>query len=258
MNEKKRKLSSSNGKAAPTREVGEDSLKPTKQQKRDAKRAAVFSTVGSLQTKILADDTKKFVICEQPAPIGDVVPFEDTSTPKLTKQQKRDAKRAGAKTSEQSNNNTSLDSCGSKKPISGSSVYKRIPVLPADSPFPHLNVDRFLTPNDKNFQKVLDTCYDGFLLDKPESYSEEFHKSFSSCFEKMDSSGFFQFDMTQPAGLDTKVLIARLSHFWTSPDFVYSDKTNWIMQVARTFVTRCLVGEPGITYKYLGIRNTLY
>jgi hypothetical protein len=44
----------------------------------------------------------------------------------------------------------------------------------------------------------------------------------------MDGGNIFQYDMTQPHGLGTKV--------------------------ARTFVTRCLVGEPGITYKYLGIR----
>jgi len=44
----------------------------------------------------------------------------------------------------------------------------------------------------------------------------------------MDGGDLFQHDMTQPHGLGTKV--------------------------ARTFVTRCLVGDPGITYKYLGIR----
>ena len=191
----------------------DDSLKPTKQQKRDAKRASALSPIASLQTKMMAENSKKSEISEPSVPIGNVVPFDDTPTTKLTKQQKRDAKRADAKISEQSTINTTVDSCGSKKPISGSSVYKRVPVLPADSPFPNLNVDRFLIPTDKNFQKVLETCYNGFLLDKPESYSEEFHKSFSSCFEKMDSSGFFQFDMTQPAGLDTKVLIAKLSHF---------------------------------------------
>ena len=208
MMERKRKLSNSiTGKAVPTQEVRNDSLKPTKQQKRDAKRASSLSPIVALQMKMMKDDMKKSEICEESVPIGDVVPFDDTPTTKLTKQQKRDAKRAGAKISEQPKNNTTVDSCGSKKPISGSSVYKRVPILPADSPFPHLNVDRFLIPTDKHFQKVLETCYDGFLLDKPESYSEEFHKSFSSCFEKMDSSGFFQFDMTQPAGLDTKVTV---------------------------------------------------
>lgn len=38
----------------------------------------------------------------------------------------------------------------------------------------------------------------------------------------MEARGMFLFDLTQPAGLNTKVV--------------------------RTFVTRCLVGEPGITY----------
>ena len=31
-----------------------------------------------------------------------------------------------------------------------------------------------------------------------------------------------------------------------------------IPQVAKTFVTRCLVGEPGITYKYLGNHNAAF
>lgn len=39
--------------------------------------------------------------------------------------------------------------------------------------------------------------------------------------------------------------------------FVFSMPFNFCFtlfeQVAKTFVTRCLVGEPGITYKYLGM-----
>jgi len=44
----------------------------------------------------------------------------------------------------------------------------------------------------------------------------------------LESSGAFQFDITQPAGLGTKL--------------------------AKTLVTRCLVGDAGVTYKYLGLR----
>ena len=44
----------------------------------------------------------------------------------------------------------------------------------------------------------------------------------------LEAHGFYRFDITQPHGLNSRC--------------------------ATTFVTRCLVGEPGITYKYLGLR----
>jgi hypothetical protein len=47
-------------------------------------------------------------------------------------------------------------------------------------------------------------------------------RRFRKALEDMEARGMFLFDLTQPAGLNTKVV--------------------------RTFVTRCLVGEPGITY----------
>lgn len=87
---------------------------------------------------------------------------------------------------------------------------------------------RFLTPKDSEFQSVLNTCYPGFVVDSPSVFPGEFHKQFRCALEGLDRNGVYQFDVTQPAGLGTKT--------------------------AKTFVTRCLVGEAGITYKYLGLR----
>lgn len=150
--------------------------------------------------------------------------------PKLTKQQKRDAKRALEKPSTNrltgySNESSKID--GKVVEEKKNSVYKRITVLPTE--YGSSNVkDRFLVPSDVEYQDVLQKSYLGFHTEPPEGFSEEFHSKFYGCFEELETCDIFQFDYTQPAGLGTKV--------------------------AKTFVSRCLVGDAGITYKYLGIR----
>lgn len=147
-------------------------------------------------------------------------------TTKLTKQQKRDLKRNAKKISENPFEKKTL--VGSE----GTSVYKRPVVFP--QPFPNYDGprNRFIVPKDKYYQKLLSTCYKGFETDSPASFPAEFHAKFQSAMEKLDELKFYQFDFTQPTGLGTKL--------------------------ARTFVSRCLVGESGITYKYLGIRMFAY
>lgn len=143
---------------------------------------------------------------------------------KLTKQQKRDLKRnqkaieARAITS---NNNREQQN-------NVCSVYKRKTVYPPvmkDFKGPR---GRFLNPTDADFVNVLQRCYRGFACERKETFSLEFHSKFRMAFEGLEEDEAYQFDMTQPAGLGTKL--------------------------AKTFVTRCLVGEPGTTYKYLGLR----
>ena len=114
------------------------------------------------------------------------------------------------------------------KPAHNESVYKRETVYPVtitdiDGPW-----DRFVTPADSNLSHILKTSYDGFVVSKADQFKRAFHNDFRSAMEGLDTEGFYQFDITQPAGLGTKV--------------------------ARTFVTRCLVGDAGTTYKYLGLR----
>ena len=148
---------------------------------------------------------------------------------KLTKQQKRDLKRATAACKVQ----------GPPRPLHGSSsiavpqvsVYKReakFPFVPCLSTAEaRLCKQRFIAPSDGElYKRILGTSYAGLVVDGPKAFTE--HKAFQSAMSDLKKSSYYQFDFTQPGGLGTKV--------------------------AKTLVTRCLVGIPGITYKYLGLR----
>jgi hypothetical protein len=177
--------------------------KLTKQQKRDAKRSSSKATDNSkISNDSVVDKGSVKMDCDDYKQ-----PVDSAAQPKLTKQQKRDAKRAGARLADTSKVSNTSDSTGKKHLIANSSVYKRLPILPPATPFPELHIDRFLNPKDKHFQKVLETCYDGFTLDTPESHSNDFHSSFETSFLDMEEKGHFLFDYTQPAGLGTKVIV---------------------------------------------------
>ena len=84
----------------------------------------------------------------------------------------------------------------------------------------------------KAFQVALDTTYEGFAYDTSSSEQgdgEIFpHTEIQKSLLVMDGAGLFRADVTQPFGLGTKC--------------------------AKTYVTRCLLGDEGTTYKYLGLR----
>ena len=149
------------------------------------------------------------------------------------KQAKRDKKRAEKQSMQTSSTLPSSSSSSSSScREAGSSLYKRSVVLPLSCPFPNLE-NRFYYQTDRELPQLLSTSYSGFSVDPPEAYPDDtYHDTFLRAFNDFDDRGIFQFDYTQPAGLGTKI--------------------------ARTFVTRCLVGEPGITYKYLGLRMFAY
>jgi hypothetical protein len=79
-------------------------------------------------------------------------------------------------------------------------------------------------PYRESFQVALETCFEGVVWDKP-SISE---KKFQGALRILDDAAIFRTDITQPAGLGAKC--------------------------AKTYVTRCLLGATGTTYKYLGLR----
>ena len=132
-------------------------------------------------------------------------------------------------------NDSSADaSC--KLPTSRKTVSAVLPSFPSEhlpQPFPgHLarpEDNDFLLdqpPFQESFQSALRTSYEGFVVDPtlpalPESHNQD-------CLESMERDHYFRRDVTQPFGLGTKC--------------------------AKTYVTRCLVGDPGTTYKYLGLR----
>lgn len=109
---------------------------------------------------------------------------------------------------------------------------------PYPLPFPsNLKVpkDRFLrdvSPYRESYRKAIETSYEGFVVDYYKSddvdHDKFDHKKIEESMEIMNQHGYFRTDVTQPFGLGTKL--------------------------AKTYVTRCLLGEDGTTYKYLGLR----
>jgi hypothetical protein len=99
-------------------------------------------------------------------------------------------------------------------------------------------------PYQHSFQAALETAYEGFVVDidrtdgdkdSSGSYLVDHNGgpslrnvTIQEALEHMNKEEFFRVDVTQPFGLGT--------------------------QCAKTYVTRCLVGAWGTTYKYLGLR----
>ncbi|CAM9741162.1 unnamed protein product [Chrysoparadoxa australica] len=84
----------------------------------------------------------------------------------------------------------------------------------------------YLLPTDEAFNHTRKSHYAGFEHQPANTISNTTHRSFASLFRELDAAGLFLYDIVQAGG-----------------------KT-----VSKTYVTRTLVGEPGITYKYLGTR----
>lgn len=76
------------------------------------------------------------------------------------------------------------------------------------------------------YRALLREHYAGFCHVPASQMAERFHQSAKRALEKLRDSGYYQYDMVLAGG----------------------------SLLSRTFVQRCLVGEPGITYKYLGLR----
>ena len=74
------------------------------------------------------------------------------------------------------------------------------------------------------FEDCLDTSYKGFCYDPPEELPKQLHQQYEASFRGMND--LFLYDAIQPGK----------------------------KRLTRTSVTRTLVGEPGSTYKYLGLR----
>lgn len=99
--------------------------------------------------------------------------------------------------------------------------------FPAALKYPKNEFLRDEPPYEESFKQALETSYEGFCVDDP-MVMKDFHQRVEAALLAMEGAGFFRVDVTQPFGLGTKC--------------------------AKTYVTRCLVGEPGTTYKYLGLR----
>jgi len=160
---------------------------------------------------------------------------------KLTKQQKRDKRREFLK---QQNSDSNVENKltskqqrrqqqqqNNNKKEAYKSVYRRQPCYPQSANnINDIPSNRFIYPKDKVYNRILKSSYEGFEIDKKEAFDEKFHSDFSHALEDLDHKGIYQFDIIQPLGLGTKL--------------------------SKTYVSRCLVGQPGITYKYQGNNTT--
>lgn len=99
--------------------------------------------------------------------------------------------------------------------------------FPIGYPFPEGKFLRDEGSHQESFQIALKTSYEGLIVDSPQQIDVN-HSCIEASLEQLQSSQFFRPDVTQPFGLGTKC--------------------------AKTYVTRCLLGERGTTYKYLGLR----
>jgi hypothetical protein len=147
---------------------------------------------------------------------------------KSKKQEKRDRKKAERAGLEmQLVHSSALQRRGNVS----TSVYKR------EKKYPPISatmkpLKRFMIESDVGFREVLKSSYEGFEVEPKEAFPDIFHNQFRSALDGLVSQRRFKFDITQPAGLGTKL--------------------------AKTYVTRCVLGDPGITYKYLGLRIFAY
>jgi alpha-ketoglutarate-dependent dioxygenase FTO len=85
----------------------------------------------------------------------------------------------------------------------------------------------FLSPNDgETFEQCRRECYRGFTWQEANELEDSFHQSFDECFDTLYKTGLFLYDAVQPGG----------------------------KRLSKTFVTRTVIGKPGSTYRYLGLR----
>jgi hypothetical protein len=201
----------------------EPAVKLTKQQKRDLKRKQA---------------AEKEVLCKEPQSSASTTTVEPV---KLTKQQKRDQKRNAARLQGGGGRATITKAPShSQLPPSATDTGKRSSVYKRKTIYPPLYLpddlttkftipqDRFLTESDDSYTPVIDFAYKGFNYSPTETFPQSFHNKFEHAMIGLEREEKYQYDVTQPAGLGTKT--------------------------AMTYVTRCVVGEPGTTYKYLGLR----
>ena len=104
---------------------------------------------------------------------------------------------------------------------------KRTKDRPARFTHPQLEADLrlqrrpWLSPGDPLFQPALDRSYRGMKHVPRDSLPKAVHSKFRRCFDSLHEAGLFLYDTVQAGG----------------------------KRLSRTFVTRTLLGDPGITYK---------
>ncbi|CAM9326203.1 unnamed protein product, partial [Ectocarpus sp. 4 AP-2014] len=169
----------------------------------------------------------------------------ETSTEKTSPNKKRKSKRKRLQqesdtrsipdASRQSRGSSSSSTPSPPPPPTTTATSKnhsRIKEKPARFVHPHLDAElrrlgrSWLSPGDPLFKPTLDRSYRGVRHEPAGSLPQAVHRGFQQSFDSLHEAGLFLYDTVQAGG----------------------------KRLSRTFVTRTLVGDAGITYKYLGLR----
>lgn len=122
------------------------------------------------------------------------------------KQEKRNLKKQLLQGNLRDNGPSRSPSKSSKAPMT--SVYRRPPKYPLSFTKPlDPPVTGFVSETHPIFNEILCESYEGFAIENTECFEESFHEKFQRALKDLESEGYYQFDMTQPAGLGTKVTI---------------------------------------------------
>jgi alpha-ketoglutarate-dependent dioxygenase FTO len=163
--------------------------------------------------------------------------FLKASNPSLVTSRKAKKKKLNNTADHQKIQTSQIKANNEENSISLPSLLKRHRGIAATTPLPpewsgiekftKASVPKFLTPRDgEDFDSCRKECYRGFHWEEPERLPPSFHESFKHALHSLNSSGLFLYDIVQPGG----------------------------KRLSQTFVTRTLIGAPGSTYKYLGLR----
>jgi len=98
---------------------------------------------------------------------------------------------------------------------------------PPRHPVELVDGEKFITMQHRSYEQVLSKSYQGFVYEKRADLPPSLHNRFEAAFEELRVADFFQYDI------------------------IY--KTPYTPAL-KTSVKRTLVGDPGITYFYLGLR----
>ena len=147
---------------------------------------------------------------------------KDKMNPKQRKRNRQRVKDTSSKQSVDAGNDDSSNATAPKQ--------RHRPVIPSlQRSAISISKKKFSTPTTDGsaYHQLLREHHAGFVVvPAGKVRPPDFHHAAKAALEKLRDAGYYQYDMVMAGGKN----------------------------LSRTFVQRCLVGDPGITYKYLGLR----
>lgn len=154
-------------------------------------------------------------------------PFDPSGSSNKTKANKKERTRKRNRQDDSSSNAQSPQLASQQSRANPMAPAKRTKDRPARFTHPQLEADLrlqrrpWLSPGDPLFQAALGHSYRGMKHVPRDSLPKAVHSKFRRSFDALHEAGLFLYDTVQAGG----------------------------KRLSRTFVTRTLLGDPGITYK---------